>query len=63
MLAFGVVFLTTSVLIIFKREEKMTNSEDRMGLLESYLVIKRLLSLRSIQKVAIILLTVKVILI
>lgn len=58
MYGFGFVFLASSFVIIFKKE--LDNSEKEINLIKSYLNIKRLLSLKSIQKVALIFLTVKV---
>lgn len=59
MYGFGSVFLLTSFLVIFKKEDK--KDLPKIGIFKSYMVIKKLLSLKSIQKTALFLLTVKVI--
>ncbi|RNA12214.1 acetyl-coenzyme A transporter 1 [Brachionus plicatilis] len=60
MYAFGIVFLATAFLIMFKKELENQDPDDQSGgLIESYLNIKKLLSLKSIQKVALIFLTAK----
>lgn len=59
MYSIGILFFVTSIiLLIFKKEE--SQDTDRLSLYESYKVIWKLLNLKPIQKTALILLTIKV---
>ena len=60
MYSFGAVFLVTSILVVFKKENE-NSDEKNLSIFESYKVIYKLLSQRSIQFFALVLLTVKVI--